>query len=60
MGKIAELFTSRKFWAMVVAVVGSLGAALSGQLGWTEAILACVGVIMAWITGQSIVDSRKA
>lgn len=60
MSKIAELFTSRKFWLMVIAVVGTIGAALAGEITMSQAIMTSVAAIMAWITGQAIVDARKS
>jgi len=59
MGKIAELFKSRKFWAALGAIMALVASGLQGLVGWTEVVIGAVGIVMAWITGQSRVDASQ-
>ena len=59
MGKTKELFTSRKFWAMVTAVVGALASWGTGEVSPTVAIPTAIGSVMVWINAQGKVDAAK-
>jgi hypothetical protein len=51
---------SRKLWAMIAAVLGSVAAALAGEVTWAQALMACAGVVVAYLAGQSYVDGQEA
>jgi len=51
---------SRKLWAMVAMVLGTIATALSGEVTWTNAIMACAGIVATYLAGQSYVDGKKA
>ena len=57
MGKIAELFRSRKFWTALGAIVGLLGTGFTGVQPWPYVIAEIVGVVVTWINSQSRVDA---
>jgi hypothetical protein len=59
MGKVNELFRSRKFWAMVTAVVGAAASWGTGELSPTVAIPTAIGAIMVWINAQGKVDAAE-
>lgn len=51
---------SRKFWmALAGAVLPIVAQALTGEVGWTEAIAASVAVIVGYIAGQGYVDGKR-
>ena len=59
MWKISEVIRSRKFWAMVTAVIGALSAWLTGELTATIAIPAAIAAVMTWVHAQGRVDAAE-
>ena len=59
MTKVLELLKSRKFWAAVGSIVGLIVTGIQGIQPWTFVAVEVVGIVMAWITGQSLVDAAK-
>jgi len=59
MWKVSEVLRSRKFWAMVTAVIGSLSAWATGELTPTVAIPSAIAAIMVWINAQGKVDAAE-
>ena len=57
--KIAEELLSRKFWAMVTAVLTPLGAALQGALPWEVAVPAMVVALVGYIVARAVVDGKR-
>jgi hypothetical protein len=51
---------SRKLWAMIAAVLGSVAAALAGEVTWAQALMAAAGVVVVYLGGQSYVDGQTA
>lgn len=58
--KLKTLLASRKFWALVVAIVTAAGGYATGALPLQEVAQLIVGAIMAYIVGTGIEDARKA
>lgn len=56
---LKQLFASKKWLAVLGGVMTSVGAALTGSLGWKEAVFAIIGLIVTGITGQAIADAGK-
>lgn len=52
-----SLLKSRKFWLTVTAVLGSIGAASTGEVSWSQALTASVGAIMANVLGIAVEDA---
>lgn len=59
MSKFQETIRSRKFWAMVTAVIGALASWLTGEVAATVAIPTAIGAVMVWINSQGKVDAAK-
>jgi hypothetical protein len=57
--KIIETLKSRKFWIMVLAVLGAVSGALAGELTWAQAIQAAIASLMTWVMAQGMVDAKK-
>ena len=52
-------FKSRKFWmAVISAVLVILNEGLGHRIN-TDTVLAFAGIVMSYIFGQAIVDSKK-
>jgi hypothetical protein len=56
----APFWKSKKFWAAIAAVVGTVASALGGAITWPEAINAIVAAVSAYIIGQGIADHGTA
>ncbi len=56
---LKHIFTSRKFWAMLAAVAGSIAAALSGEIAWSQAITLIVAAIGVYIGATGIEDAGR-
>jgi L-lactate permease len=54
------LLRSRKFWALVAALVGTLGAYFTGQITPWQALEAAVAALAAYSTGVAIEDNGRA
>ena len=54
MQKIWELLKSRKFWALVAAIVGVAAALATGEITELQALQLAVQALMAYIVGTGI------
>lgn len=58
---IKDKLGSRKFWfALVGALMPILMQAMTGEVGWMEAMALALTVIVAYIFGQGYVDGKAA
>jgi len=56
-----EKLKSRKFWmALGGALLPIVAQAMTGEVGWEEACMLSVGVLMSYIIGQGYVDGQIA
>jgi hypothetical protein len=65
MGKIdwRQKLSSRKFWAMLIAVIGAVGAAFGFAEGSVERVASVIGAIGATITYilvEGNIDAKRA
>ena len=61
MDTIMEKLSSRKFWfALAGAMLPIVAQGLTGEVGWEEACMLSVGVLMSYIIGQGYVDGQTA
>ena len=51
--KLVALLKSRRFWAATIGLVAVVSSSLFGYEMDTEQILSVVGIVMAWIVGDS-------
>lgn len=51
--------TSRKFWAMVIAVITALAGLLTDQATFGEFLAAVIAAIAAYQVGEGLADSRR-
>ena len=54
-----SLLKSRKFWALVLALVGIVAAFAQGGISEWQAVQAAVVALAAYSTGVAIEDSRS-
>ena len=59
MSGLAGILASKKFTAALMAVVGAVSMALTGQITWKEAGAASIAGIIAAILGQGAADLGK-
>lgn len=52
--KLKALLQSRKFWALIVALVGVGTAAYTGKMVTADAINAAVAALMAYMVGTGL------
>ncbi len=57
MEKVVALLKSRKFWALVIAVVTAASLMATGQIGTWEFLQALVAALAAYSTGVAIEDA---
>lgn len=57
MEKLLALLKSRKFWALVLAVVTAASLTATGQIGAWEFVQAVVAALAAYSTGVAIEDA---
>jgi hypothetical protein len=50
---------SRKWWAMMIGVIAALVTHFTGLELDTETLVAIIAPIVAYILGESFIDSRK-
>lgn len=56
-----EKLKSRKFWmALGGALLPIVAQGMTGEVGWEEACMLSVGVLMSYIIGQGYVDGQIA
>ncbi len=55
--KVRAILQSRKFWVLVIAIVGILAALATGKIGTWEAVQAFVAALAAYSTGIAIEDA---
>lgn len=60
MDKILQLLKSRKFWAMVTAIVAAAAGLATGQIDTWQFIMAVVASMAAFSTGVAIEDAGHA
>lgn len=61
MDRLIKKITSRKFWAMVIAVISSfmiLGNYAEGDIERITTILGSVGAIIVYITSEAYLDGK--
>ena len=58
--ELIKKFSSRKFLLTLGAVLTALGAALSGQIEWTQAITAVVIAILGYVGVEGAADYERA
>ena len=56
---LAGILASKKFTAALMAVVGAISMALTGQITWKEAGAASLAGVIAAILGQGAADLGK-
>ena len=56
---LVGILSSKKFSAALLAVIGAIGMALTGQITWKEAGAASLTGIIAAILGQGAADLGK-
>lgn len=50
---------SRKFWlALGGAILPIAAQAMTGEVGWEEATMLSVGILVSYIFGQAYVDAK--
>lgn len=59
MDKIKEVLSSRKFWALVVALVTVASAFAQGGISEWQAVQAAVAALAAYSTGVAIEASKS-
>ena len=58
---MSDKLKSRKFWfALLGATLPIIAQAMTGDVGWGEAVTSSVAVLMAYIFGQGYVDGQSA
>lgn len=56
---IGDKLRSRKFWlALLGAALPIVAQALTGEVGWQEAVLASVMLLATYLLGQGYVDGK--
>ena len=60
MNPILQKLTSRKFWALVVALVSTAAGLATGDLTVPQAVSAVVAAGAAYQLGEGLADSRRA
>lgn len=56
---MSEKLKSRKFWfALLGALLPIIAQALTGDVGWSEAVMASIAVLSSYILGQGYVDGK--
>lgn len=56
---IADKLRSRKFWiALLGAIMPIAAQAVTGEVGWQEAVLASVTLLASYVLGQGYVDGK--
>ena len=58
--KLAQLLTSRKFWALVASLVTVAAGYSTGDLAVWQAVTAAVAALAAYATGTAIEDGLRA
>jgi len=52
--------SSRKFWfALLGSVLPLVAQALTGEVGWGQAVSASAAIIIGYVFGQSYVDGKR-
>ena len=57
--KLGYLVRSRKFWALVVALIATAGAYATGQVDVWQALQAVIAALAVYSTGVAIEDSGR-
>lgn len=57
MSKLYLLLHSRKFWALVAAIIAVAAALATGQISEWQALQAAIAALAAYITGTAIDDA---
>jgi ABC-type branched-subunit amino acid transport system permease subunit len=57
MSKLYLLLHSRKFWALIAAIVAVATALATGQISEWQALQAAIAALAAYITGTAIDDA---
>lgn len=55
--KVKALFKSRKFWALIAALLATTGALLTQQIDVWQALQAAIAALAAYSTGVAIEDN---
>ena len=55
--KVKALFRSRKFWALIAALLATLGALLTNQIDVWQALQATIAALAVYSTGVAIEDN---
>jgi len=56
-----EKLKSRKFWAAVIGACAPIVVqAVTGSVGWQEALMMTAGVLSSYVFGQAYVDGQAA
>jgi uncharacterized membrane protein len=58
---ISDKLKSRKLWlALLGAILPIIAQVLTQEVGWQEAVMSSVAIVMSYIFGQGYVDGQKA
>ncbi len=53
------MFKSKKFWAMLIAVLAAIGSGFTETQAWSIVVPEALGLVMAYIMAQGIADAGK-
>jgi hypothetical protein len=57
---MSEKLKSRKFWfALLGSVLPIVAQAMTGEVGWDQAVMLSVGIMASYIFGQGYVDGKS-
>lgn len=57
--KIGKITISKKLSVAIGGCLTVIGFGMTGDISWQQAINSVVGIVLVYLGGQSIVDSRK-
>lgn len=57
--KLKSLLTSRRFWALVLALLGIVTGAVNSQISYWQALEAMIAAIGAYIVAVGLEESGK-
>lgn len=60
MRDFAKRISSRKFLLVLAVVLSSIGAALSGEVTWSNAIIAIVTTVLGYLGVEGAADIKAA
>ena len=57
--KFLALFKSRKFWALVLALIAAMAAYMTGEVDVWQALQAAIAALAVYSTGVAIEDAGR-